>query len=263
MWSLFITILTLASSIFIPIRIYLLDCRRREKEKLERNIQQAQDYLNQIKLLPNILSRINNNPFSFEVISQIEQAVRNLDAILIKSFNTNCFHETFFYFLNILKHLYNIENIEKFNTDDYRHEVINDIDAKFSPKDIPGVKKLVKNKTKKKEKTSSFIRDKNCELIRIKIKEIVNDPNKKMCLNENLEIYIKHLTLVISRYIDSYEKNDDKSLEIIEKEEQESKTLLCYETLVNKCYASLNDAAKSEIIQAFRRSYPVRSLMKK
>lgn len=32
------------------------------------------------------------------------------------------------------------------------------------------------------------------------------------------------LTLVISRYIDSYEKNDNKSLEIIEKEEQESKT---------------------------------------
>ncbi len=120
------------------------------------------------------------------------------------------------------------------------------------------MKNLLNNKENisKIEKTPSYIKDQCCELIRTKTKTILNDHNKNISLNKDLEKYIKHLTLVIFRYIDAYKKNNNELLEIIKKEEQESKTLLCYEIAYKKCAASLNDADKTKIIYDYRNTNP-------
>lgn len=244
-WSLFFTILTLLSSIIVPIIIYKLDCRRTEKEKLERNIQQAQEYLNKIKLLPSILNEICNHPFTDDDILSTKQAVYSLEDILVNYFKVNCFQQNLSYVKNFLNDLTSIDNKIEYENDIllifstiYNHlplDIINDMKLEEGLSNIKEHLKRLDN-----IKRGLVYSPQNVHYI-----EINKDEMKPVFLNflnafqKNLNLLLKNLV----KYIEAHKEKDKKSLrEIIIKERNK---ILAEREYCTKARAPISNILKS------------------
>ena len=218
-----LSISTLAACIVVPTFFEVVYWWIRKKEEKGKNIQQAQEYLNKIKNLPNTLNKIFNHPFTDDDdILSTKQAVHSLENILINYFKVNYFQQTLSYFKNFLNDLTSI---------DKKIEYENDIWLIFStiytylPQDIIENMKLkeglsnIKEKLKKLDdlKKGLVYFPQNVHYIEIK-KNII-----KLVFINFLNVFEKnlnHLLKNLVKYIEAHKEKDKKSLREITIKEQ-------------------------------------------
>lgn len=213
---------TLISSVSLPILFFGLNCWIRSKEKKEKNINQAQEYLNKIELLPSILNKICNHSFPDDDILSTKQAVYSLEDILINYFKVNCFQQTLSYFKNFLNDLTSIDNKIEYENDIwlifstiYNHlpkDIINDMKLEEG---LPDIKEHLKKLNDIKTGLVYFPQNVYCI-------EINKDKMKPVFLNflnafkKNLNLLLKNLV----KYIEAHKEKDKKSLREIKIKEQ-------------------------------------------
>lgn len=236
---------TLFSSVSLPILIAGSDCWRRRKVKKEKNIQQAQKYINKIKLLPSILNGICNHPFTDNDILSTKQAVYSLEDILVNYFKVNCFQQNLSYFKNFLNDLTCIQNKIKYK--DNISLIFNTI-YNHLPQDIIEDMKLEEGLSDIKEHLKKLDNIKrglvHCPQ-NVHYIEINKDNMNPVFLNF-LKAFEKKLNLLLKnlvKYIEAHKEKDKKSLrEIIIKERNK---ILAEREYCSKARAPISNILKS------------------
>ncbi len=222
MLSLVISILTLAASIIVPTIFYVLSWQRRKKEEKEKNIQQAQEYLNKIKHLPSTLNKICIHSFPDDDILSTKQTVYSLEDILVNYFKVNCFQQTLSYFKNFLNDLTFIQNKIEYKDNIwlifstiYNHlpqDIINDMKLKEGLSNI-------KEHLKKLDDIEKGLVYSPQNLHYIQINKNIIKPVFLNFLNA-FEKNLNHLSKNLVKYIEVHKEKDKKSLREIKIKER-------------------------------------------